>query len=102
MATAREHMLADTRALFDNPDGPATDEVVDGIPLRAIVKGLETDPAKMDRVFVDRKSLWLFPGDLDPFPPLGAEITFREETYAVELSQQQDFSDRLILVRYTS
>ncbi|BCL59965.1 hypothetical protein DGMP_06580 [Desulfomarina profundi] len=102
MATAREHMLADARALFDSADGPAVDEVVDGVPLRAIVRGLEPDPAKYDRLFVERVALWLFPGDLDPFPRTGARVLFRGHDFKVEMSSESSFSDHLILVRFVN
>ena len=102
MATARERMLADARAFFDSEDGPAVDEVVDGVSLRAIVQGLEPDPESMDRVYLEKYRIWMYPGDLTPFPRLGAVVEFRGHFFDVTYSQCQDFSDRLTLTRYTS
>ena len=95
-------MLADARALFDSPDGPATDEVVDGVSLRAIVKGLEPDPAKYEQLYVERFSLWLLPGVLDPFPRTGSTVSFRGHDFRVELSNRSHPTNHLILLRFAS
>ncbi len=103
MRADAERLCADTDA------GPAKDEVIDGVPVRAIVKNLEidyasgvTDYSRLEALYVERISLWLIPGSLYPLPPVGGEVGFRGQQYAVELSQSLDTSDRLILTRYAS
>lgn len=95
-----EYIREDAERIFSDPDGPATDEIVDGNPLRAIVKGLETDPAKYEQLYVERFGLWILSGDLTPFPHVGRSLVFRGHKYTVELSNRSHPTDHLILMRF--
>lgn len=103
MATRIEHMKADVLLKFSDPDGDAVNITIAGVEnVRAFVRYLETDASLYEGAFVERVSVWLIPGTIEPLPRPEKEIDFNSGLWNVESRIPGKLADKLTLMRYSS
>lgn len=101
MADERTHMAADLATALADPNGPAVDIVLDGVPLRAFVQDLAFQDCPYEGVVLERKGIVLLYGVI-PKPDSQRQMSMGSIRYMVESSLHAFPALEIILTRFAS
>jgi len=101
MADERTHMAADLATALAEPNGPAVDIVLDGVPLRAFVQDIAFQDCPYEGVVLERKGITLQLGTIQAPVPT-QQMAMDSILYTVESSLQVFPALEIILTRFAS
>lgn len=99
MATPREHMLADLAQAFAEDGGVATDVVLDGVSLRAIVEPLDILPGDFEGSARQLRAVSLQKGAIT-LPRPGYRLTMDGKEWTVQSVDPTGLMDVLYLASF--